>query len=143
MNKIANEQVENFTAEAQRSVEQGVEQMSKGFEDVTQFGQDNVEAFVASGKVVAKATEDMNAEIMAYSKKAYEDAMAASKEMAAARSVTEFFEKNTNFAKSSFEGFVAQATRMNEMYSVAARDAFAPLNARFTAAAEIVKTDRR
>lgn len=142
MNKIANEQVENFTAEAKRSMEESVERMSKGFEDVTQFGQDNVEAMVASGKLVAKAAEDMNAEMMAYSKKAYEDAMAASKEIAQARSVTELFEKNTAFAKASFEGFVAQATKMNEMYSVAAREAFAPINARFTAAAEMVRTSR-
>lgn len=142
MNKIANEQVENFTNEAKRSMEENVQRMSKGFEDVTQFGQDNVEAMVASGKIVAKAAEDMNAEVMAYSKKAYEDAMAASKELASAKSVTEFFEKNTAFAKASFEGFVAQATRMNEMYSVAAKDAFAPLNQRFTAAAEVVKTTR-
>ena len=142
MNKIANEQVENFTNEAKRSMEENVERMSKGFEDVTQFGQDNVEAMVASSKIVAKAAEDMNAEVMAYSKKAYEDAMAASKELSSAKSVTEYFEKNTTFAKASFESFVAQATRMNEMYSVAAKEAFAPFNARFTAAAEMVKTHR-
>ena len=142
MNTIANEQVETFTNEAKRSMEEGVERMSKGFEDVTQFSQDNVEALVASGKVVAKAAEEINAEMMAYSKKAYEDAMAASKEMAQARSVSEFFEKNTAFTKSAFEGFVAQATRVNEMYSAAAKEAFAPVNARFTAAAEMVKTNR-
>ncbi|HET7410102.1 MAG TPA: phasin family protein [Paracoccaceae bacterium] len=142
MNKIANEQVETFTNEAKRSMEENAERMSKGFEDVTQFGQDNVEAMVASGKAVAKAAEGINAEMMAYSKKAYEDAMAASQEMASARTVTEFFEKNTAFAKASFEGFVAQATRVNEMYSAAAKDAFAPVNARFTAAAEMVKTNR-
>lgn len=142
MNKITNQQVEDFTTEAKRSMEEGVERMSKGFEDVTQFGQDNVEAMVASGKVVAKAAEDMNAEMMAYSKKTYEDAMAASKELASAKSVPEFFEKNTSFAKASVESFVAQAARINEMYSAAAKDAFAPINARFTAAAEMVKTHR-
>lgn len=142
MNKIANEQVENFTNEAKRSMEEGVAQMSKGFEDVTQFGQDNVEALVASSKIVAKAAEDINAEMMAWSKKNAEDAMAASKEMAQSRSVSEFFEKNTAFAKSSFEGFVAQATRMNEMYSAAAKEALTPVNARFTAATEMVRTNR-
>lgn len=142
MNKVANKQVEDFTAEAKRSMEENVERMSKGFEDVTQLGQENVEAMVASGKVVAKAAEQMNAEMMAFSKKSYEDAMAASKDMASARSVPEFFEKQTSFAKTAFESFVAQATRMNEMYSTAAKEAFAPLNARFTAAAEAVKTYR-
>ncbi len=142
MNKMANQQVEEFTAEAKRSMEEGVERMSKGFEDVTQFGQDNVEAMVASGKVMAKAAEEMNAEVMAFSKKSYEDSMAAAKEMASARSVPEYIEKQTTFAKTSFESFVAEASKLNEMYSQAAKEAFAPLNARFTAAAEIVKTNR-
>lgn len=142
MNKIANEQVENFTNEAKRSMEEGVQRMSKGFEDVTQFGQENVEALVASGKIVAKAAENINAEMMAYSKKAYEDAVAASQEIASARTVSEFFEKNTAFAKSAFEGFVSQATRVNEMYTAAAQDAFAPVNARLTAAAELVRNQR-
>jgi phasin family protein len=142
MNKMANQQVEEFTAEAKRSMEEGVERMSKGFEDVTQFGQDNVEAMVASGKVMAKAAEEMNAEVMAFSKKSYEDSMAAAKEIASARSVTEIFEKQTTFAKTAFESFVAEAAKLNEMYSDAAKQVFAPLNQRFAAAAEIVKTDR-
>jgi phasin family protein len=142
MNKIANQQVEEFTNEAKRSMEEGVERMSKGFEDVTQFGQDNVEAMVASSKVMAKAAEEMNAEVIAFSKKSYEDSLAAAKEIASARSVSEFFEKQTAFAKTSFETFVAEATKLNEMYSQAAKEAFAPLNARFTAAAEMVKTYR-
>jgi phasin family protein len=142
MNKIANQQVEEFTNEAKRSMEEGVERMSKGFEDVTQFGQDNVEAMVASSKVMAKAAEEMNAEVIAFSKKSYEDSLAAAKEIASARSVSEYFERQTAFAKTSFETFVSEATKLNEMYSQAAKDAFAPLNARFTAAAEIVKTSR-
>jgi phasin family protein len=142
MNKIANQQVEEFTTEAKRSMEEGVERMSKGFEEVTQFGQDNVEAIVASGKVMAKVAEEMNAEVIAFSKKSYEDSMAAAKEIASARSVSEYFEKQTAFAKTSFETFVAEATKLNEMYSQAAKEAFAPLNARFTAAAEVVKTNR-
>ena len=142
MNKMANQQVEDFTAEAKRSMEEGVERMSKSFEDVTQFGQENVEALVASGKVVAKAAEEMNAEVIAYSKKSYEDSMAAAKEIASAKSVSELFEKQTSFAKTSFESFVAEATKLNEMYGQAAKEAFAPINARFTAAAEMVKTYR-
>lgn len=135
-------QVEEFTAEAKKTVEQGVEQMTKGVEEATQFGQDNVEAMIASGKVVAKAAEDVNAEILAFSKKAYEDSMAAAKELTSAKSVTEFFEKQTAFAKTSFEAYVAEATKLNEMYTSAAKNAFEPLNARFSAAADMVKTYR-
>ena len=139
MTKAATKQVEEFTAEAKKTMEEGVEKMSKGIEDASQFGQDNVEAVVASGKVMAKAAEEMNAEIMAFSKKSYEDGMAAAKELSSVKSVSEFFEMQTTLAKSSFEGFVAEATKLNEMYAAAAKEAFAPINARFTAAAEMVK----
>lgn len=142
MTKAATKQVEEFTAEAKKTMEEGVEKMSKGLEDATQFGQENVEAVVASSKVVAKAAEEMNAEILAFSKKSYEDSMAAAKEFTSVKSMSELFEKQTEFAKVSFEGFVAEATKLNEMYSSAAKDAFEPINARLTAAAEMVKTYR-
>lgn len=142
MNKIATKQVEEFTAEAKKSMEDGVEKMSRGFEDASQFGQDNIEAMIASGKVVAKAAEEMNAEIMAFSKKTYEDSIAASKELGSVKSMTELFEMQTSMAKTVFEGFVSEATKLNEMYAAAAKDAFAPINARLTAAAEMVKTNR-
>ena len=140
MAKAATKQVEEFTAEAKKSMEEGVTKMTQGFEEASKFGQDNVEALVATSKIVAKATEDMNAEIAAFSKKSYEDGLAAAKEITAAKSVSEFFEMQTAFAKSSFETFVSEATKLNEMYSVAAKDAFAPLNDRFEAAAAKVKT---
>ncbi|MEM7212145.1 MAG: phasin family protein [Pseudomonadota bacterium] len=142
MTKAATKQVEEFTAEAKKTVEEGVEKLSKGFEDASSFGQDNVEAVVASGKAFAKAAEELNAEMMAYSKKSYEDSMAAAKELSGVKSVSDFFEMQTTLAKSSFEGFVSQATKMNEMYSAAAKEAFEPLNARFTAAADLVKEYR-
>jgi len=142
MTKAATKQVEEFTAEAKKTMEEGVEKMSKGMEDATQFGQENVEALVASSKVVAKAAEEMNAEIVSFSKKSYEDGMAAAKEFTSVKSVSELVEKQTQFAKTSFEGFVAEATKLNEMYSEAAKNAFAPFNERFTAAADMVKTHR-
>lgn len=142
MTKAATKQVEEFTAEAKKTMEEGVEKMSKGMEDATQFGQENVEALVASSKVVAKAAEEMNAEIIAFSKKSYEDSMAAAKEFTSVKSVSELVEKQTEFAKTTFEGFVAEATKLNEMYSEAAKNAFAPFNDRFSAAADMVKTYR-
>ena len=142
MTKAATKQVEEFTAGTKKAMEEGVEKMSKGFEDASQFGQENVEAMVASSKVMAKAAEEMNAEMIAFSKKSYEDGMAAMKELGSVKSVSDFFEMQTSLAKTSFEGFVAEATKLNEMYAAAAKDAFAPLNARFTAAADMVKTYR-
>ena len=142
MTKSATKKVETITLETQKTMEEGVEKMTKGIENATAFGQENVEAVVTSSKIAAKAAETFGAEIAAYSKKTYEDSLAAAKELTTCKSVTEFFEKQTEFGKTSIEGFVAEATKLNDMYSAAAKEAFAPLNARFTAAVENVKDYR-
>ena len=142
MSKSATKKVEEIAVETQKTMEEGVEKMTKGIENAASFGQENVEAVVTSSKIATKAAESMGAEIAAYSKKAYEDSMAAAKELTACKSVSEFVEKQTEFSKISIEGFVAEATKLNEMYAAAAKEAFAPLNARFTAAVGIVKDYR-
>ncbi len=142
MSKSATKKVEEIAVETQKSMEEGVEKMTKGIENAASFGQENVEAVVTSSKIATKAAESLNAEIAAYSKKAYEDSMAAAKELTTCKSVSEFVEKQTEFGKISIEGFVAEATKLNEMYAAAAKEAFAPLNARFTSAVGIVKDYR-
>jgi phasin family protein len=142
MPKSATKKVEEITIDAQKTVEVGVQKVAKGLEEVTAFGQENVEAVVTSSKIAAKAAETMSAQIAAFSKKTYEDSLAVTKDLTACTSVTEFFEKQTAFGKSSIEGFVAEATKLNEMYAAAAKEAFAPLNARFAAVVESVKDYR-
>ena len=142
MSKSATKKVEEIAVETQKTMEEGVEKMTKGIENAASSGQETVEAVVTSAKIATKAAESLSAKIAAYSKKAYEDNMAAAKELTTCKSVSEFVEKQTEFGKISIEGFVTEATKLNEMYAAAAKEAFAPLNARFTAAAGIVKDYR-
>jgi len=135
-------QVEEFTAEAQKTMEENVEKMTKGMEDVAEFGRQNMEAVVTSSKRAAKAAEEMNAEVVAYAKKSYEDGMAAFKELSGVKSMNELFEKQSDFAKTSFEAFVAESTKLNEMATGAAKDCFEPFQARFEAASDLVKSTR-
>lgn len=142
MSKPVTKKATVVTVDAQKTMEEGVQTMTKGIENVTAFGQENVEAVTISSKIAAKAAETMGAEIAAYSKNAYEESMAVAKELTACKSVSEFFEKQTAFGKTAIEGFVTEATKLNEMYAAAAKEAFAPLNARFTAAVETAKDYR-
>jgi phasin family protein len=142
MTKSTAKKVEETTIEAQKTMEAGIEKMTNGIESATTFGQENVEAIVTSSKITTKAAETVGAEIAAYSKKSYEDSMAAAKELTNCKSVSEFFEMQTAFGKASIEGFVAEATKLNDMYAAAAKEAFAPLNDRFTVASDTVKDFR-
>ena len=136
----ATAKVETFVADTQKTVTEQFEKLSKGLEGLTTFGQENVDALVKSSEIAAKAAEGIGTEISAYSKKAFEDGVAAAQDFASAKTLTELFEKQTSYAQTAFEGFVSQATKMNEIYVAAAKDITAPLGARVSAATEALKT---
>lgn len=137
--KAAAAKVEEFAADAQKTVTEGLEKMSKGMEEMVSFNQGTVDAVVKSSEIAAKAAEGIGSEVSAYSKKSFEDGVAAAQDLASAKNVSELVEKQTAFAQAAFEGFVSQATKMNEIYMAAAKDISAPLQARATAAADTVK----
>ena len=132
--------VETFVADTQRTVTEQFDKLSRNLEGLTAFGQDNLDAVVKSSEIAAKAAEGIGSELSAYSKRAFEDGVAAAQDFASARTVTELFEKQTAYAQTAFEGFVSQATKMNEIYVAAAKDISAPLGARVSAAADAVRS---
>jgi phasin family protein len=132
--------IESAAAETQKTVTAQMEKMSKSLEDVAAFNQESVEALSKSAEVAMKAAEEMNAEVVSWSKRSMEESVAAAKEIAASKSVMEVVEKQTDFAKSAFDGMFKQMTRMNEMALAASKDAMAPMTARMSAAADMMKT---
>jgi len=140
MTKTATEQVEAMTAGTQKAVTEQVEKLTKGMEGVTAFGQGNVEALVKSSELAVKAVEGLNSEISAFSKKSFDESVAAAKDLASAKTVTELMEKQTAFAQTAVEQFVAQSTKMNEMFASVMKDVTAPWNARVAAANDMMKT---
>ncbi|PZQ52203.1 MAG: hypothetical protein DI556_00620 [Rhodovulum sulfidophilum] len=136
----ATAKVETMVADTQKTVTEQIEKFTKGIEGVTAFSQENVDAFVKSSEIAAKAAEGIGTEISTYSKKFFEDGVAAAQDFASAKTMTELFEKQTAFAQSAFEGLMQQTTKMNEIYSAAAKDISAPIGARVSAATEKFKS---
>ena len=134
--------VETLVEDAQKAANDQVAKITKSFEDAASFNQDNVDAFVQTSSLAVKAAEELNAEIASFSKKSFEEGVAAAKELSTIKTVPEFVEKQAELAKTQFDGFVKQTARFNELYLAAAKEVFAPLNDRATAAADMVKTYR-
>ncbi len=109
---------------------------AKSVEEFNAFGKDVWEAFLASSKVAAKGVEALNAECMAYTKVLLEDGAAASKAMVKAKTMQELVDLQTEFARSCFDSYMSQSTKLGEMTAKTAQEAFEPLNARFQAATE-------
>ncbi len=135
----ATKAAEDFIADAQKTASAQSEKFGAEFEKASSFGQETLEALKASGEIAAKAAEGFGAELTEFSKKSFDETVAAAKDMAASKSVTELFEKQSAFATAAFEGFVAQATKFNETFAASAKEASAPVSARFTAATDVVK----
>ena len=66
-----------------------------------------------------------------YSKKAFEQSTAATEKLLGAKSFEKAVEVQTEFAKSAYEGFVAEATKLGELYSDLARDLYRPYEGQF------------
>lgn len=132
--------VETIVADTQKNVTEQFEKFSKSFESLTAMSQENMDAFAKSSEIAAKAAEGIGSEISAFTKKSFEDSVAAAQDLASAKTMTELFEKQTAFAQSAFEGWVGQASKMNEIFVAAAKDVTAPLGERMTAATEKMKT---
>jgi len=113
-----------------------VEAIVKSYEDVAKLGKGGVDAFVAAGNVATKGVETLNAEVLSFAKAQYEDNVAATKAVLAAKTLQEVVELQNEFAKSAFEAYSAQVTKLSEVAAKLAQDAFAPINAQVQATVE-------
>ena len=117
-----------------------VEKMSKQvfatFEDVVGFQKENVEAFVASSTILTKGFEALSKEIAAFTQAQYEQSVATTKALFAVKSVKELVDLQTEFAKSSFDAIVAEATKVSEAGIKVANEAAEPITARVNATVE-------
>lgn len=116
------------------------EKSQKMTEELVEFHKGNIEAFVSSGKLAAKSFETLGQEAAELGRKNFESAQAAVKELAAAKSPTELFKLQSDFAKSSFDAFIAQTSKNTEASLKLAGEIFQPISNRFAMAADRFKS---
>ncbi len=137
--KEASARASSMTADAQKSMGDNMEKFSHRLQGLSSFNQHNLEAFARSSEISAKALESIGSEFAAYTKKSYEDRVAAGQDISTAKTMAELVEKQTSFAQHAFEGWAQQAVKMSAIYTSAAKEIAAPLGERFSAATEEMK----
>jgi len=120
----------------------GVEKALKGYEAFVTYGKDTTEAAMKSATTAGKGIESINSEIYSYSKQSIEESVAATKAVLASKSVHEAFEIQTDYAKSAFEAYVAELSKISELATAASKDSFAPFKGRVQAWLDTVQTVR-
>jgi phasin family protein len=138
----AHESVETAMKTGAEAMKSTFENATKSYDRMVGFSKENVEAAMKATTTYTKAVEQMNVEAMEFSKRQIEDGIAAWKAVVGAKTVQEAWEVQSDFAKSAMDAYVAQFTKMNEMFLSTAKTAAEPVNARIHAFAEMVKETR-
>ena len=113
--------------------------MQNGFEEFQKMGKDNVELATKSFGAMSKGFQEMATEFADFSKKAFEEGTAAAEKVAAAKSIDKAVEAQSSFLRASYEGYVGQATKLGEIYTGAAKEAYKPIETAVQAAQKVAK----
>ena len=100
--------------------------MVKNFEDLQQVGKDNVDMALKAMGALSKGSQAIAVEMADYSKKAFEDSTAAMEKLFGVKSFEKAIEVQTEYAKTAYEGFVAKASKIGELYADLAKETYKP-----------------
>jgi phasin family protein len=96
-------------------------------DQMQKLGKDNMDMAMASFGAWTKNAQAIATEVADYSKKSFEDSTAALEKLMSAKSLEKAMEVQSEYLKSSYEGFVAQSSKLSELYADLAKQAYKPL----------------
>ncbi|WP_158240509.1 phasin family protein [Telmatospirillum siberiense] len=114
----------------------GGSEIFKGYEDLLQFNQQNLEALFRSADIVARGVQDLSQSVVALAQGSFEDSLSAGKALAGAKTLKEVIDLSSSLAKSNFDKLVVESQKLGELSSKLAEEAIAPINKRVDAAVQ-------
>jgi hypothetical protein len=100
--------------------------MSTDFQQIPMVGTNPFEAATAVTASSTKGLQAIAAEMNDYSKKSFEKSRAHFEKLVGVKDFNEAIKLQSDFAKSAYEDFIAEATKIGEIYSSLAKEAFKP-----------------
>lgn len=95
--------------------------------DFQKFSKDGYEAVQRSYGEMNKGFQEISTHFTDYSKQAFADATKNFETLASAKSLEDAVEIQTKYAKSAYENWMAEMTKLTEMYVAVTRDAYKPV----------------
>src|ERR1700674_1531633 len=100
--------------------------MLDNFDDLQKLGKDNVDVTLKQLGAVSKGFQAIATEVADYSKKSFEHSSAAAEKLLGSKSLEKAIEIQSDYFKSAFESFVAEATKIGELYVDLAKESYTP-----------------
>jgi len=101
--------------------------LDKTAKDFEKLGKDNYDAVLKSYGQVNKGFQDIGTSFTDYTKQAFADATATFEKLVGAKSLEHAIEIQSDYAKTAYEKWMAEMTKISEMYTSVARDAYKPV----------------
>jgi hypothetical protein len=120
----------------ENSVREGLDMVK--VEEIQQYSKEQYETAVASASNLQKSYQAIATAVGDYTKKSFEDGNAYVEKLSGVKSLDKAIELQTEFAKSSYETFVAESQKIASLYTDLAKQTFKPLEgviSKFTPAA--------
>lgn len=103
--------------------------MWQSFDDVSKYGKEFVDSGLKSFASVSRGAQTIAAETTDYSRKSLEAGGQAFEKLLSAKSLEKAIEVQADYTKTAYEGFVAEATKLGEIYADLAKEAYKPYEA--------------
>jgi len=103
--------------------------MLKSFDDMQKYGKEHMDSTMKAWGQMSKGVQAIAAETADYSKRSFEEGSAALEKLLGAKSLEKAIEIHTAYAKTAYDGFVAQATKISELYADLAKESYKPFEA--------------
>jgi phasin family protein len=95
-------------------------------DQMQKFGKEGMDMAMASFGAWTKNAQAIATEVADYSKKSFEGSAAAWEKLLGVKSLDKLMEVQSEYLKSSYEGFVAESTKLGELYADLAKEAYKP-----------------
>jgi phasin family protein len=105
--------------------------MVANLEEFQSLGKEQLEVASSVATSLAKGLQTIAADSADFSKKSIESNAAFVEKLLAATSLPDAIQIQSDYAKSAYDSLVAQATKIGELYSSVAKEAFRPLQSAF------------
>jgi hypothetical protein len=103
------------------------EPIQQATENVQKMGKDNYDAMLRSYGELNKRFQEAAARWTDFSKRSFEDATRTFEQLVGAKSLEHAIEIQSQYAKKAYDNWMAEASKIGELYAAAAREAYKPV----------------
>ncbi|KZD04276.1 phasin family protein [Oceanibaculum pacificum] len=110
----------------------------KGYDTLTSYNKQNLDAITASGAIVTKGVEDISKTWFGFTQSSVEQATETMQALMGCKTLRDVVELQNGFAKTSFDQLIAESAKLSEMTIKVTNDAIEPIKARMNSGVELM-----